>query len=148
MSAIEPFYRLFINSYCKIPKEKELIIEVELFILIYQSLYGLFKEYYKEYFSLMKFSVYMEKEMIDDNFIKLILNDLLLSETYSLKGVAYHIQEPEEVIYEIASGYNTNPSFKLTRKLIELHRELRPELYREVVENFINDHIKQTTTSE
>jgi len=142
MPAIEPFIRLFKFKFSDLSKEKIYLIELELFIRVYMELTQIFRSYYREYFSIMKFSTNMEQEMIDDNFLKLILNDLLLSEAYSLEGIAYHIQEPEDVVYEVASGHNTNPSFKLSRKIIELHRSFRPDLYKKIIDNLITEHIK------
>ncbi|MBX3709683.1 MAG: hypothetical protein KIT56_06760 [Gammaproteobacteria bacterium] len=142
MSAMEPLYRLFrFNSFIS-SKEMAIIIEAEIFIRIYQELAEIFKMHYKDYFSIMKFDFDRERDMIDDNFIKLIINDLVLSEAYSLEGIAYHIREPEDVIYEIVSGNNTNPSLKLSRKIIELHRSFRSDLYREIISKFVTEHMK------
>ena len=52
-------------------------------------------------------------------------------EAYSLQGIAYHANVPEEIIYEVAS--NTNPSLTLSRKIIDLHRQVRGDWYEDIV---------------
>lgn len=147
MPAIEPLIRLFKFNNAILSKEAIFIIELELFICVYTKLTQIIRANYSEYFSIMKFCANTEQEMIDDNFLKLILNDLVLSEAYSLQGIAYHIQEPEDVVYEVASGHNTNPSFRLSRKIIELHRSFRPDLYRKIIDKLIAEHIKNIDNS-
>ena len=51
-----------------------------------------------------------------------------------------HTQIPEEVIYELAAGQNTNPSLKCIRKIIELHRNTRPALYHAIVKKIVDEH--------
>ena len=40
-------------------------------------------------------------------------------EAYSLQGIACYANVPEEIIYEVASGCNANPSLMLSRKIID-----------------------------
>ncbi len=76
--------------------------------------------------------------MIDDTFLKCIVNDLL--EEYSIPGLAGYADIPEDIVYELATGQNTNPSLKCVRKLIELHRQARPLLYTNIVRKIVQEH--------
>ena len=67
--------------------------------------------------------------MLEANLIRYVIIDILSSQEYSLAGLAYHINCPEDVIYEIAMGINTNPSLILSERLLELHRLVRPDMY-------------------
>ena len=49
-------------------------------------------------------------------------------------GIAYYVQMPEDVIYELVTGLNKNPSLELSRKIVELHKSVRIELYQAVLE--------------
>lgn len=71
--------------------------------------------------------------MIEEQFIRYIINDLITSEEYTLPGIAYYTNTPEEVIYDLASGANNNPSLRLSRKIVELHQSTRPELYTHLI---------------
>ena len=71
--------------------------------------------------------------MLEANFLRYIIHDLLSIEAYSLQGIAYHANVPEEIIYEVASGCNTNPSLTLSRKIIDLHRQVRGDWYDDVI---------------
>ncbi len=77
--------------------------------------------------------------MIEANFIRCIINDILSTEEYNLPGIAYYTDTPEDVIYEVAAGCNVRPTLLLARKIIELHRLVRPHLYREIMNKIINE---------
>ena len=79
----------------------------------------------------------MENIMLEECLIKYIINDILSTEEYSLSGIAYYTNSPEDVIYEIAMGNNTNPSLFLSKKIIELHRSVRPYLYHELIKKVV-----------
>lgn len=117
----------------QISKEEKIIIEAELFCRVCEALKEIFKTQYTEYFRLMKFSLEMENTMLEENFIRCVINDIVSSEEYSLTGIAYYTQTPEDVIYDIASGINVSPSLPLSRKIINLHRTIRPALYRDIL---------------
>ena len=42
-----------------------------------------------------------------------IIKDILSTEEYSLTGIASHTRIPEEVLSDVASGINSNPSSEL-----------------------------------
>lgn len=75
-----------------------------------------------------------ENKMTYGKLIHLILNDLIKTNDYTLTGVAHYSNVPEEVIYDISTGINTNPSLEVSRKIIELHKSARSELYQHIME--------------
>lgn len=138
MAATENLCRIIGINPSKLSKSENILMEMELFYQVCHKL----KTYYQydsyNYFRLMNFNEQMEAAMIDDNFVKCIVNDLL--EEYSLPGIASYTDIPEEVIYELATGQNTNPSLKCIRKIIELHRSTRPSLYQTIVRKIVQEH--------
>ncbi len=70
--------------------------------------------------------------MLETNLIRFIINDILSTKEYDLSGIALYTDTPEDVIYDLACGCNINPTFLLSRKIIELHRMARPNLYQEI----------------
>lgn len=141
MPAPEPFTQLLGMAASQLSREENLIVEADLFRMICDELINIFRDSYKSYFHLMKFSTKMENTMLEENFLRCLINDILSMEEYSLPGIAYHTQIPEEIIYEIACGMNHNPSLKLARKLIELHRSIRPKLYQEIMNKVITMYL-------
>lgn len=113
-------------------KEETLLLEAELFISVIQEIKSIFKDMHKVIFDLMKYTIEMENAMIESNFLRLIIQDILYSEEYDLKGIAYYINIPEEVVQEIIMGLNTNPSATLLQRLIELHCSVRKDLYQSI----------------
>lgn len=118
----------------KLSKKENLLLEANLYAYLYEELKAVFRKQYKEYFQLMKFTVEMEEEMLEANFLCLIINDIVVSEEYTLEGIACYSDTPVDVMQEILIGYNKNPSAILLRKVIELHRSVRRELYSAIME--------------
>jgi len=114
-------------------KEEALILEAELFIRICDEFKSQIKSENKNYFRLLKINTEEEKSMIETNFIRCLITDILATEEYTLPGLAYYTNTPEEIIYDVASGKNTNPTFLLSQKIIDIHRTVRPQLYNIVV---------------
>ena len=81
----------------------------------------------------MKFSIDRENSMLETNFMRFIIEDILSTEEYTLQGIAYHLDIHEDVILEIIAGRNNSPSATLQRKFIELHRSVRLDLYQEII---------------
>ena len=129
MSNLEPLYKSIVNTSHKLSRKETQLVEAELFLRLCNELKEIFKAQYKEYFRLMKFNAEMEDTMLEDNFARCVINDILATEEYTLTGIAYYTQTPEDVVYEVAMGHNINPSAKFFRKIIELHRFVRRELY-------------------
>jgi hypothetical protein len=122
----------------KFSKNENLFLEAELFIRACDELKEVFKIKYKEYSDLIQTIAEMENNMLEANFIKCIINDILLTEEYTLEGIACYTQTPEEVIYDIATGNNITPSLSLSRKIIEIHRSVRADLYKDIFKKIIS----------
>lgn len=133
MTAMEPLCQLIGISPEQLTPEENLILEAELFITVCEELKELIKLHYRDYFSLMKLSKEMENTMIENEFIRCVINDILITEEYSLPGIACYTDTPEDVIHEVVTGTNNNPSWTFSRKVIELHRSVRPEIYRTIL---------------
>jgi hypothetical protein len=121
-------------------REENIIIEAELYTRIYHEMFEFFKVRYKDYFRLIKFNANMVNEMMEDNFARCLVNDILSTEEYTLEGIANYTQTPEEVIVEVAMGQNTRPSAILLRRIIELHRMVRKELYHEMMKKIADEY--------
>lgn len=116
---------------------ENILLEAELFTRVCEQLKEVYREKYKNYFRVMKFTTEMENSMLDSNFIRYALNDILLTEDYSVAGIAYHTRIPEEVISDLVAGFNTTPSLPLSRQIINLHRSVKPALYKEMMEKIL-----------
>jgi hypothetical protein len=141
MAAVEQLCQLLnINPRYLTPQEN-LILEVELFIRICEELKEFYKAKNKEYFILMNVSHEKENAMLEAKFLRFVINDILMTEDYSIAGIAYHTQIHEDVISDIASGKNKTPTLHVSRKIIELHRAVRPDLYKEVVKKITTEYL-------
>jgi len=129
MSAIQPLYDLIgIRSSC-LSKEECILLEADLFVRICSELTNIFRQENKQYFRLMKFTLEMEDTMLETNFIRLIIKDILSTEEYSPRGIACYTDTHEDIVQDLASGLNTKPLAIFLRKIIELHKLVRPDLY-------------------
>jgi hypothetical protein len=125
----------------KLSREELLVMEAEILLRIYDGIKEVMRIENKEYFRLMKFNNDMENRMIEDNFIRCIIHDILETGEYSLSGIAYYTQTPEDVIYEIALGRNSSPSIMLSQKIIGIHRSVRQNLYREIIKKITTEFL-------
>lgn len=123
-------------------KEELTLLEADLFTSICAELKEVFKKQYKDYFRIVKLNKEMEETMLESQLARCIINDILATEEYSLAGIAFYTRKPEDVIFEIASGNNTDPSASLLRKIIELHRSVRPSLYQHIIKKIIVENIE------
>lgn len=105
-------------------KEENWLLEAALLGCICDELALIFEEHNK----------FKENNMMHNNVINRILLDLLRSKDYTIEGVAAYSNVPEEVIYDIAIGNNSNPSLDVSRKIIELHKSARVDLYQKVMQ--------------
>lgn len=129
MTATEPLSHLLgLKSHYLTKIEIELL-EAELFRGICNELKEIFRIQYQEYFRFMKFSIDKENEMLERNFVNFAIKDIFASGEYTLEGFANYADTHIDVIYEIVSGKNNNPSIRLVRRIIDLHRIVRRDLY-------------------
>lgn len=138
MAAEEFFCQIVGINPFKLSPNENLLLETELFFQLCTELKSVYTLQHRTYFQTFNFNLEMEQAMIDDNFVKCIVMDLM--NEYTIEGIALHTHLPEDVIYELATGRNTNPSLKCIRKIIELHRQTRPTLYHTLVKKIVSQH--------
>jgi len=143
MAAIEPLCSVMKINSNVLSREENWIVEAELFMRLYTGLIDFFKTLNQDYFRLFKFNSEMENNMLEVNFLRHIIKDILLSQEYSLEGIALYTQSSEEVICDLVTGKNTEPSLPLSRKIIDLHRTVRPKLYREIMKKITAEYLKE-----
>jgi hypothetical protein len=137
MDLISYLFRL--DSY-RLSKVEKLLLETKLFTFIHKELLESFKCPYRDYLRLIKYDD-QEEIMSYTNLTQEMIKDILSTGDYSLTGIATHTHIPEEVLLDIASGMNTNPTFELSRKLFDLHVTVRRNLYDKVVEKIILEYL-------
>lgn len=129
MAALEPLFHLIGIKQLNLSKQEILLIEADLFIRICDELKEYFRQKFKDYFYFMKFNIEMENHMLEKNFASLIIKDIISTGEYTPEGIALYADTHEDVVNEIASGLNLKPLATFLRKIIELHRYVRRELY-------------------
>jgi len=112
MAATELLCHLVGVDPSKLSREEILILEAELFARICEELREIFREQYRDYFRLMKFTVEKENAMLEANFVRLVIKDILSTEEYNLSGVAYYADTHEDVIHEVVDGVECRSSGK------------------------------------
>jgi len=133
MSAIRPLLTLLKLDLSSFSKAELTLLEAMLFKHICEELKELFRKKYKEYFRLMKFNLEKENDMLDNQFLRLILNDILGTEEYNLAGIAYYTDTPLDVIQEVLDGRNTKPSAILLCRSLDMHCTVRREVYDAII---------------
>jgi hypothetical protein len=121
----------------KFTKPENWILEAELYLRIHKKIWEAYKFQYKDYFYL----IVKEEEDINMELyvIKSLINDLIKSEAYTLSGIAYYTRIPEEIIEDLFMTNKINPLITFTRKLIELHKSIRPDIYQKIIKKLISD---------
>ncbi len=138
MAATEPLSRLMRIKPNHLTKEENYLLEAELLRCICNELKEVFRDQYKFYFRSMKFSKEMEDNMLEANFVSLVANDILATGEYTLEGFARYANTHEDVIHEIITGVNKDPSATLLRRFIDLHRIVRNDLYEQIIKKIMN----------
>lgn len=137
MPASEPLCDLFKLDISILTKKENTLFEAELFIFFCEELKEEFRKQHKHYFQIMRFSLSKENNMLEAKFAQLIINDIISTKNYSLKGIAHYTGSFEDVLEEIMLGRNTNPSAIFLQRLISLHRSVRQELYEVIMKKII-----------
>lgn len=120
-------------------KEEHQILEINLFSRLCEELKETHKIEYKDYFRTIRLNTEMESHVLETNFLRHIINDILSTGEYSLEGIVYYTQAHEEIILDIATGKNTDPALSLVRKIIDLHRSVRPHLYQMMIDKIMRN---------
>lgn len=139
MSAVHELRYLYEVNDLKFSWKEACLLEAAFFTALCEQLMQLIKESYENYYKLIKFDTEKESEMLEENFIRCLINDLVASGEYSLIGIAQYTNIPEEVVYDLALGKNVNPSLVLARRIIELHKIVRRDLYHGLLKKFLSE---------
>lgn len=132
MSAPEPLSQLIGINPAKLSQGENILLEIELFSRIYEELKEVFRHQYREYFHFMKLNKEMENTMLESKLIRFIIQDILSSKEYTIEGIACYAATHADIIYEAYMELNQQPSAALLRKIIELHRTVRRDLYQKI----------------
>lgn len=141
MAAMELLCHLVGINPSKLSKEEVMLLEAELFLRIWEELKEVFRKQHRDYFRLMKFTIEKENIMLETNFVRLIIKDILVTEEYNAQGIARYVDTHEDVIQEVIDGRNLNPSAMLLRRSIDLHRTVRRELYHSIVKKIATEYL-------
>lgn len=133
MAALEQLCHYMGIDHKQFSKNENFILEAELYMRISNELCEFFLSQYQDYFKLFKFNVDMENVIMEINFIRCLINDILKSEAYTLSGIAYYTHTPKEVIEDLIIGHKVSSVISFTRKLIELHQSIKPEIYQNII---------------
>lgn len=140
MSKVEPLCQIIGIATKEFSNKEIQFIEAELFLRLCDELKEAYKENNREYCNIINLWMEREDGMLEINFMQQVVNDILLTGEYTLEGIAYYTQTPEEVIYNIIIGSNKTPSLNLARKIIEIHRSIRPDLYLNLMKKILTKH--------
>lgn len=133
MTAIQSWSFLMGLDSKLLTKKEKYLFEAETFFRILSEVKEIFREKYKSFFYLMKYTIEMENTMLETNYVCWIIEDILETEEYNLQGLAYYTDTPLEILQEIIAGMNKNPSAVLLQRCMDLHRLVRRDLYQNIL---------------
>jgi len=139
MSAVEPLCLLFEIDSVTFSKEENYLLEAELFLLICDELKEILREQHQEYFQLMKFTMEEENTMLELKFVGFIIQDILSTKEYDIDGIAHYSDTHVDALNDACTGLNKYPSAILLRKIIEIHRTVRRELYQKIKQKLLQN---------
>ena len=139
MSATQPLYQRPGLNRVLFSKEEQVLAEAALTARLCEELKGYFRNQFREYFNLMNFNLERENKMLEESLVRLVIKDILSTEEYTLQGIAHYTNTHEDLVHDLIMGRNTNPSITVFRKLIELHRSLRSDLYHKILKKITSE---------
>lgn len=128
MSKTDLIFSLLRQRNLQLSQIEKFLLEIKLLTLIHRELSEFFKSQYCEYIQLIK-SDQEPENMCNIKFMQETIKDILSTNEYSFPGIAAYTRIPEDVLYDVAAGINTNPTFEVSRRIFELHIEVRRDLY-------------------
>lgn len=138
MSRTESFLPWFGGSTKFFTKKESVLLEMELLLLIYEELRLILVRKYEIFFKIFHFNKEMEYDMTEKNLMQFIINELLVTNEYTIEGISLYTHTPRDIIYDLILGKNIFPSVFLVKKIITLHRKAFPKLYQNII-NKIKD---------
>lgn len=130
------------QSHIQVPREHYHLLDNYLFMCIYIELYQFFCHHEDHPVIFINHLCGVE-DMSERNLIGEIIKDILHSEAYTIEGIAYYTHTEVDIIYEIMIGLNPNPSISLSKKIMSLHKEVRPNLYRKIIKECLEKHVEE-----
>lgn len=124
MSSVQDLSEFYHLKTKKLSKEESRLLEAALF-------WSLCNE-------LNHSTIIEDTDMSDENLVRCLINDLMNTGDYSLPGLACYTDTPEEVVHDIAAGINKRPSLFLARRVIELHKVARKEVYTKILDKILD----------
>lgn len=139
MPALELLCKAMGVNAKKFSKEESFLLEADLYARVSNEIWNIFKSQYRDYFHLIRLNIERESSVMELQIVRCLINDILKSEDYSLSGIAYYTNMPEEVIQDLMIGYKVSPMIGFTRKLIELHKLIRPDIYQNIIKKITEE---------
>ncbi|HEX2548432.1 MAG TPA: hypothetical protein VHM20_01290, partial [Gammaproteobacteria bacterium] len=127
MMKMELLFNLTGINLNKLSRDEKFLFLSYLLTHLHRELFEKFKSHHQMYLQMTIQDLSMEDTMLEANFIKYLIRDILSTEEYSLAGIANYARIPEDVIYDLFTGLNKNPSSSLWNKVIELHSTVRSD---------------------
>lgn len=133
MPKAERLWRIFGIDEKSLTKKERILLEADLWLRIHHELNKHFLSIYKEYFFLIKQANNKENDMFEHENVKMLIQDIIRTGEYTLEGIAYYTYTCVDVLQEILYG-KCEPSARLLRNLIELHRSVFRDFYTSIIE--------------
>lgn len=139
MPAVESLSQLIGINTNKLNKNETQLLEADIFFRVCSEVMSYLQMCYQDDFQLTPGDTIKEKEEMDMQFLRCLIKDLIKTKQYTLSGIAAYTQIPEDMIGEYLSGNKFSPALFFLRRLIDIHRTVRPEVYQEVLKKVRND---------
>lgn len=131
MSSLGFCYQYIGINPTQFSKEEQILLAAEITNLLHTELINFFT---KDYHHLRTF-------MLEASIIRCLINDIIATKEYTLMGIAYYADTSEDMLIEIITGHCQDPPFRLSTKIIELHKSIRPDLYKSILQKMLKDRI-------
>lgn len=132
MSAVIPLRCLMGSAAPKLSKYETILLEVELFARICDELKAFFMG--SKIICLDIYRTAGEGVAMEVRLVKSIINDILSTGEYNLQGIACYTGTHEDIVEDIFTGMNNSPTAVFFRRLVDLHRTVRRELYEMIMQ--------------
>lgn len=124
------------DPFEKLTKAESLLLKASIFVRVCEKMFMIFEDQHQDYLKLLK--DHGKNNYLEINLLPWLINDILSTEEYTLEGIANFIRMPIDVLIEVISGINRNPSLRLATNIISLHLNVRPTLYNELLKKILN----------
>lgn len=143
MPAIQPACHLLNLVHIRTPTKELRLFEAETIACLVIELKEIFRKRYEPWITTTHSNKEEVYRMIDNQFLKDMLFDILSSGNYTLEGIARYTGFHEDLISDIASGICPHPSIFLFQKLFELHLGSKHDLYKNIRKKIISQMLEK-----